>query len=299
MTQLTTAYVSSLLKLASDDNPRIRGPVAAHLEELGMELLPFLEEIFHAEPDLAPHAQRWWGRFIMSELKAELREWHAHHADDLLAGITLLSRAAYPHLRRDDLRRPVFQQVLRAWMEAKSYYSARELVQSLNYTLFHLEGYAPNEENFYAPESFFLHHLLASRRGSPLTLSLLYILVGQRLGIPVFGVNLPYHFVVAVMEGAPSPHPGFPPDRSFALPPPDQKVAFYVNPYRKGAVFFRHQLDDFLASMGHAPRPDYYRPCPNPRIMIRMARNLEVAYRRRGDREMEQRYRTLREVMAA
>jgi len=294
---LDIEYVASLLKLSSDASPRVYRPVNQHLDDLGIDLLPFLKEIFYRDPELAPVARRWWGRLIMADLKADLRRWQTEQGEDLLTGITLMTQAAYPEISRDDLHRDVFQQILRVWMEAKSYYSLKELIQSINHTLFQVEGYQGNDEDFYAPENFFLHWLLAHRRGSPLTLSILYILIGQRLGVPVFGVNLPYHFVVAVMENAPPRPGGFPAADPPPFPQPDEKVAFYINTYRKGAVFFHHQLKDFLVQIGHEPRPEYFQPCTNTPIVTRMARNLEVAYERIGDEEMAGRYRALREVL--
>ncbi len=292
--RLDVDYVVSLLRLATDDNPRIRASVHAHLDELGDRLLPHLETVVERFPDLRDIARRWWGRILLPHIADGLKQWHHSKPHDLLEGIWWMTRPAYPDLSLRRIRRHLLRHVIGAWMEAKSYYSLQQQIQSLNYYFFVRERIQSADPADYHPATFFLHRLLDERVGSPLTLSMLYVMVAQRLGIPAYGVNLPYHFVVAVMERPPQHSGILPSETPMPLPPPEEKVAFYVNPYRKGVFFFRHQLDDFLAQIGVESRPEYYRPCPNLDMLIRMARNLEAAYRRGNDDEMARRYRTIR-----
>ncbi len=291
---LNVKYVASLLRLASDENPRVRRPVEAYLHKLGADLLPYLQELFHSDAELRPLARRWWGHLMLLELPDRIRHWYRSASADLLQGIWLMTLPAYPELSLETLRRLLFHQVLNAWMEAKSYYSFRELIQSLNYSLFVRQQFQRMVSEVYHPDAFFLHLLFKERKGSPLTLAILYVLVAQRLGIPAFGVSLPYYFVVAVMERRFSTGHGFPTRHFLPTPSPHEKVAFYINPYRKGSFFFRHQLEDFLAQLGLEAKPEYYRPCPNITILLRMAYNLEVSYRQAGDEPLRHRYALLR-----
>ena len=78
-----------------------------------------------------------------------------------------------------------------------------ERIAALNQYLFGDLGFAPNTEDYYDPRNSFLHDVLERRVGIPITLSVLYMEVGRRIGLPLQGVSFPGHFLVkcAVAEG--------------------------------------------------------------------------------------------------
>lgn len=59
-----------------------------------------------------------------------------------------------------------------------------------------IEGYAGNRADYFDPRNSYLHHVIERRTGIPLTLSIVTIEVGRRLGVPIVGVGLPGHFLV-------------------------------------------------------------------------------------------------------
>lgn len=60
------------------------------------------------------------------------------------------------------------------------------------------EGFSANIQNYYAPENNYLSHVLTDKAGIPLTLSLLFIFVGRRLGWNVIGLDTPGHYLCAL-----------------------------------------------------------------------------------------------------
>jgi len=76
-------------------------------------------------------------------------------------------------------------------------------ITALNQYLFGDLGFAPNTEDYYDPRNSFLHDVLERRVGIPITLSVLYMEVGRRIGLPLQGVSFPGHFLVqcAVSDG--------------------------------------------------------------------------------------------------
>ena len=77
-------------------------------------------------------------------------------------------------------------------------------ILALNEYLFAELGFAANKEDYYDPRNSCLNEVLDRRVGIPITLSLLYMEVGVRIGLPLHGVNFPGHFLVkcALPEGA-------------------------------------------------------------------------------------------------
>jgi regulator of sirC expression with transglutaminase-like and TPR domain len=76
------------------------------------------------------------------------------------------------------------------------YASQTERILALNKFLFDEQGFAPNIDNYYDPRNSFLNEVLERRVGIPISLSILYIEVGRRIGLPLRGVSFPGHFLV-------------------------------------------------------------------------------------------------------
>src|SRR5437899_3280203 len=71
-----------------------------------------------------------------------------------------------------------------------------DAVAALNRLLFQVEGFRGNTEDYYDPRNSFLNDVLDRRTGIPITLSLIYMEVGKRLGLSLEGVGMPGHFLV-------------------------------------------------------------------------------------------------------
>jgi regulator of sirC expression with transglutaminase-like and TPR domain len=73
---------------------------------------------------------------------------------------------------------------------------AAQTIAALNRTLFDEAGLRGNREEYYDPRNSFLNAVLDRGLGIPITLALIYIEVGRRLGFPLFGVGMPGHFLL-------------------------------------------------------------------------------------------------------
>lgn len=82
-----------------------------------------------------------------------------------------------------------------------------ERVRVLADHLFATEKYCGNQGDFYDPRNSYLDCVLDRRTGIPITLSVLWIAVAQRLDIPAYGVGFPGHFLVGIQGEGPDPTP--------------------------------------------------------------------------------------------
>jgi regulator of sirC expression with transglutaminase-like and TPR domain len=131
--------------------------------------------------------------------------------------------------------------------------------------LFETEGFSGRTDDYYAAENSFLPQVLDSRRGIPITLSVVVIEVGRRVGVPLVGIGMPGHFLVASAD-----MPGR-----------------YLDPFHGGTELDDAGCEQRFRSVAGAKAPfhrSYLAPVDAASILGRMASNLVQAYRRADDR---------------
>ncbi|KAA0138940.1 tetratricopeptide repeat protein [Gimesia chilikensis] len=76
--------------------------------------------------------------------------------------------------------------------------NAKAKLKALNQYLFHETGFHGSRTNYYSRSNSYINETIEDREGLPITLSVLYMELGRRLGLDIDGVGLPGHFVVRV-----------------------------------------------------------------------------------------------------
>lgn len=118
---------------------------------------------------------------------------------DLARGALLIARIEYPHL--DLARETARLDALAARSRAASFTDPRARLDALRRFLFVEEAFRGNAEDYYDPRNSCLNDVLTRKVGIPITLSVLTMEVGSRVGLTIRGVGLPGHFVVRADVG--------------------------------------------------------------------------------------------------
>jgi regulator of sirC expression with transglutaminase-like and TPR domain len=134
------------------------------------------------------------------------------------------------------------------------------MLQDLGRVLFEEGGYRGNTEKYYDPRNSFLNDVLDRRLGIPITLSVVYLEVGWRLGLPLHGVNFPGHFLVRY-DG--------------------EALKLLVDPFQAGMVRFEDEAQSLLDHVYGGSvlmQPEFLRRADRKDILIRMLENLKGTY---------------------
>ena len=78
--------------------------------------------------------------------------------------------------------------------------TARESIGGLNRYLFDHFGLVGNQVEYYDPRNSFLNDVLERRMGIPITISVIYLEIGWRLGLPLYGIGMPGHFLIGCRD---------------------------------------------------------------------------------------------------
>jgi regulator of sirC expression with transglutaminase-like and TPR domain len=139
-----------------------------------------------------------------------------------------------------------------------------ERIADLNQFLFGDLGFAANSEDYYDPRNSFLNEVLERRTGIPITLSVIYMELGRKIGLPLEGVSFPGHFLVR-------------------CPVPEGAVV--LDPYSSGISLGLPDLQKRLREVrgGEVSRAivaELLVPASNKEIIVRLLRNLKAIYLR-------------------
>lgn len=130
----------------------------------------------------------------------------------------------------------------------------------MNYVLFQCEGFKGNEEDYYDPQNSFLNCVIERKLGIPITLSVLYMEVGRRVGLTVKGVGFPGHFLVTTTCD-------------------DQEI--FVDSFNGGRIVSEADLESLLNRVYHGRlkvQPEFLLPVSNTQIIQRMLNNMKGIY---------------------
>ena len=137
---------------------------------------------------------------------------------------------------------------------------------ALSRFLFDDIGFAGNQRDYYDPRNSYINEVLKRRLGIPITLSLVYMEVGRRLGVNMVGVGLPGHFLMRHAD-----EPGL-----------------FVDAFNGGLLLSREECIDRFRELTHPDErwsDQYLAPIAKREVLTRMLRNLKLSHLRRKDNE--------------
>ena len=277
---MNESELRSLVALLDDNDPEVLLHVEQKLLTLGKQIIPILEEEWGELKDLC-HQQRLENiihQLQLNELLQEFIDWQLSKDQDLLHGVYLVCKYRFPDYDKQHLINLIEKLRLDVWLEINFELSPFEKVRIMNYIFYQVHGFKGNVENYHDPANSFINQVLETKKGNPILLASIYILVAQRLNIPIFGVNLPQHFVLAYLEEFGKSNVEMRFNEIEEMLNKSGKILFYINAFNGGSIFSKTNLIQFLQQVKITVNNDFLVPCTNLDIIKRILRNLASAY---------------------
>lgn len=270
--------IKALIHLLSDPNERVASAIRDQLVSIGEPALPYLAEAEIQQPQHADRIVHVIQAIHSSQLEQELQTLvgRAQEEVDLEAGTFLIARLAYPTLDVQHYRQEIDQLAAEVRDRFTPGISSLAAVKILNQYLFQQKGFYGNRRDYYDPDNSFLNRVIDRRTGIPISLSVLYLLIGQRLGLPLTGVGMPGHFLVKLES---EQHPTF------------------VDCFSSGALLHEADCARFLSEAGYRFQISYLQTSPNHLILTRILRNLIAIYQKVNEQEKADRLSRFKEIV--
>ena len=190
----------------------------------------------------------------------------ADHEIDLARAALLIAASEFPELDVEGQLGLLDSLAAGASRRISGDRDALSSVNRLSEYLFDEVGFAGDLDDYYDPRNIYLNEVLARRLGIPITLSLVCILVGNRLDIPLVGVGMPGHFLVRHRD----------------------EDALFIDPFHRGILISKEECAERLRQATQsnvAWDPKYLNPVNNREFIARMLRNLKGIYLHRQDNQ--------------
>jgi regulator of sirC expression with transglutaminase-like and TPR domain len=291
--------VNALISLLDDTDEEVVSHVTVKLLSYGYEVLPLLEDRYLAETEtnLQNRIHLIIDQIQHTGLNGSLAEWARTGGKDLFEGFFLLSKFRYPELNKQYVNNQIDKIKLDAWLELNFQLASLDKVRILNYVIFDMHGFKGNAEDYHSPDNSYINRVLETKKGNPISLAIIYSIIAQRLNIPVFGVNLPQHFILAYKDDSKLKGTSSFKGEPYLEHDMPGEIMFYINAFNKGAIFNKWNIDQFLKQLNIKPQAMYYEPCNNVDILMRVCRNLIFSYEKTEDREKSEGLKELLAIM--
>jgi regulator of sirC expression with transglutaminase-like and TPR domain len=255
----------ALVSLLDDDDEHIIDQIQEKILSLGTGVIPLLEQEW--ETNFNSSVQRRIEDLIHTLqyelLKERIKEWYEGEEQDLLTGMWLIATYQYPDLELLKLKQELEQLYYETWLEFKPDLYPFDQIKLINSVIFNKLKFGANTKNFHSPGNSMINIVLESRRGNPITLCIIYMLVAQKLKLPVHGVNLPNLFVLTYKD--------------------ERHQQFYINAFNKGLIFSKQDIENYINELHLAPQESFFQPCSSLEIIRRVLRNLIMSFDKMGE----------------
>ena len=262
---MNDSELRALVSLIADNDQEVRNHVESRLLLMGEDAIPWLEK----ELDQSGFDDALQDRILnlihtlqFELLLGRLSNWALLGANDLLEGLWLVATYQYPDLDVQKLRSTLDNMYYKTWMDLRDGMNPYDQIRIMNQVLLEDFKLAPNVRNFQSPGNSMINIVLENKKGNPISLCAIYLLVGQRLGLPLYGVNLPNMFILTYKT---------------------INLQFYVNVFNRGIIFNRQDVENYIRTLKLESLEVFFEPCSNLEIIKRVLRNLYSSFEHLGE----------------
>ena len=260
----TAKTLDALLFLTEEPDEHLFINIAEAIVSYGEKALPSLKERLEKSSN-GLHHQRLETLIDIIERKniiEKLKTWREKRENDLMEPCFILAKHHFPNADWAWYGFKIMMIIEQAEREMNQDLTPLEQVKILNHIIYDVnkfrgENFAINNADYY-----FINTLMETHIGNPLSLGILYCIVAERLDIPIYGIDLPNHFVLAFCK------------KTEHFPQLDD-VLFYINPFNRGNVLMDKDIRNYLYELDIRPELKHFEPSNNTLIIKKLFKVLK------------------------
>jgi regulator of sirC expression with transglutaminase-like and TPR domain len=260
LVKLTEGQLAALITLLGDEDQAVYETVRAKLLSCGIGICePLRPYTLSSDPLLRRRAQELIDYFGRQESDTAFVSFCLKQGEDfdIEEGALLLARTRYPSLNLAAYNALLDSFAAELRDRIALFTHSERIIAAINEYLFDELGFYGNEENYYDPANSYLNQVLDRRTGNPISLCLVYLLIGKRLRLPLTGIGLPGHFVCRFQSVT---------------------EELYIDAFNEGKLLTKADCTRYLIQTNHSLQAGYLSPVTPRRILLRICANLHQIY---------------------
>lgn len=275
MAEINLSEFKALISLLDDEDNEVATHVTDKLISLGNDGLSLLEFAYEtAENEIIQERLEILIQKIQTDnIKDRIQQWLDSERKDLLDGALIINQIEYPDIEEAAVQQKINAIAKSVWIELNSALSPLQELQVINQVFYQLHGFFSNTGNVQKDiiDLGCLSKVLETKKGNSLSLGILFLLIAQKNDLPIYGINLPYHFILAYSKK-------YLTEEILEENIDEKTVMFYINPLNKGVAFSRIEITNYLKQMKINAKQNYYSPCNNKAIIKALIYNQLSCY---------------------
>ena len=217
----------------------------------------------------------------LRKLKEDIELWLQDDTDNLLKGLYHISEYGFPKFDRENISQTIQEMVMGIDVENKS---SREIIHSMNQVILYDHGFNGELRNYNNLNNSFINKTFNNKKGNPIGLSIIYLLLAQKLNLPIVGINSPGHFLLGASDDL---------DKQINS---ILDVDFFIDPFNNGRIINKQEFIVWLKERDFpTDRNDLI--ANNRAIVKRVFNNLIYALYTKGEEKTAQHLLVLAETI--
>lgn len=251
----------ALIRLLDDNDPEVLSHVENELTTLGTDGIGMLESAWEKAGDslVQSRLEELIRKIQITHFTDELYKWRLGGGQDLTEGWLMLNQIQYPTLNVQKYRSEIKKLCNKIFLEFNPQMNDIERLCVVNKHIYMLMGFTGNYKEPERPENNYLSYLFDTKRGSSLSLTTLYQIVCQEMGIQLQVVNFMGYFALRYYR---------------------TNSHFYIDAYNKGMFFTPKQVQQFLQKLNADTNVAVYKPLSNIYTLLHLIHSLAQNYRK-------------------
>ncbi len=255
---LTTSKLHSLKQLIDDPSPSVQDAVLRELTEMGEKGTNFIQKLCTSDNlEIRYGANQIAIALEKNSPEGMFRDFINSLNYELETGFFLMSRIHTPDLDISECMNTFDEMAHRCKILFTAPMNIRDKCRILNRVLFHEYGFTGNKSDYGNPENSFLQPLIEKRKGIPISLSIIYLLIAQRLEMNLEPVGIPGRFMVGCYE---------------------TNEPFFIDVFDNGVFRTFEEVATSIKQSQIEPDLGLFAPCTTGEVICRCCRNLKQHY---------------------
>lgn len=255
---MTANELHAITRLLDDPDVSIYEQIEASILKIGTKIVPILETTWNnSENKLVNNRiEIIIDKINFSNILEEFNVWNSSRELDLLELMILINRLQYPMVNCSTVFQTIENQVKEIWLELNENLTAFERINIINKLVYEMWKF--QSINDYTHDVFqynFVSNLIEHKYGNQFSISCFYLILTEKLDLPVYPVLLEDQLILAYAN---------------SHKPPDQldtdNILFYINPNEDGVVFDQSSIKSWIKKHKLENKASYYLPATSKQL---------------------------------